>query len=129
MKDIDLQQLERDYATNQHRKDLLNTFRAELTAWRTYLAAFDIWLLGSYLTDKDTLKDIDVLLAGQVNFSDVFPPKLPRIHDGDIHVCKIIGIGGQLVTRDELIKKFNEQERNAEKGIQISAQAVAKLIV
>jgi hypothetical protein len=126
MPEITLTQLEEQHATSDRRRVLLVKFKEELAEWRGYLADLNVWLFGSFLTDKQEPGDIDVLLAGRLKPGAPLPPKLPRKHRDEVHVISNLGTGA-LATKEQLVQKFNEQEGNVEKGIQLTPDAVTDL--
>ncbi len=127
MPEITIEELEKQYSTNEHRKELLDQFKDELGEWRDYLAEVRIWLFGSYLTDKEQPEDIDILLAGRLKTGTSFPPKLPRKHKDRIHVISNLGTG-MLSTKNDLIQKFNSNQNNVVKNIKLSADEVVDLL-
>lgn len=92
MSEITFVQAEAQHATNKRHQELLTCFKDELDSWCDYFAELRVWLFGSYLTDKEQPKDIDILLAGKLKPGTPIPPKLPRKHKANVHVISIIGI-------------------------------------
>jgi len=130
MAGVSLDQLEQQFAVNTHRMGLLTKFKDELLDWQAYLTELRIWLFGSYLTDKDQPGDIDVLLAGRLKPGTPLPPKLPRKYRDDIHVMPELRFGiGELASKEQLVQKFNEDEGNMNRGIQISVHQVIDLLL
>ena len=128
MPEITLAQLEEQHATSDLRRELLAKFQEELAEWQGYLADINIWLFGSFLSDKQEPGDIDVLLAGRLKPGAPLPPKLPRKHKGEVHLLSIIGTGA-LANKERLVQKFNAQEGNVKKGIQVTPDSVTDLFL
>ena len=85
--------------------------------------AVRLWLFGSFLTEKNAPGDIDVLLTYRMDIRQIAIqrgiPKFPRTH---IQTVQILSHGGMtMLTKEEMVGRFNDLDANVQNGIQISS--------
>ena len=123
---ITIQELKQHHSATQRRQELLAAFEEELATWKTEVDSLRLWLFGSFLSDKPEPGDIDVLLTGRLVFGPIpGPPKFTRKHPDKVQVLRLIGT--EPSSKTALIEKFNAQEGNADRGIQLHEDQTVEL--
>ncbi len=127
---INLAEFYKRFAVNAARKKLYRKFVAELAMLRRQSEEIRIVVFGSYVTDKETPGDIDVLasiIVDDDNFLDLVQNGVrQRFPDAvDFHMHRASRF---LKTGEKLVENFNEFSLNREKGIRIETGGAVEIV-
>ncbi|WFF41212.1 hypothetical protein EVC62_06685 [Salinicola endophyticus] len=114
---MNISEFELTYVKNAHRLALFEAFLKFVEKADEYLHPYQLAVYGSFITNKPSPGDIDVILQGFVRKDkwDEYSPSILRL-DGPIHVKPFITMSMDDVYHlkpiDNVIKNFSNTEEN-----------------
>ncbi|MDR5873296.1 DUF6932 family protein [Vreelandella gomseomensis] len=123
---MNISQFKITYATNAHRLALFEELLKFIEKADEYLHPYQVAVYGSFITNKPSLGDIDVILQGFVRKDKwgEYSPSIFRL-DGPIHVKPFITMSMDDVCNlkpiDNVIKEFSSTEENKLRNFNIAS--------
>src|SRR5882672_9207901 len=125
MSDITFEQIEKQYAINPARAAVLKELREEIEYWKQTTSALKAWVFGQYFGIVDEPERVQVLISAVLKPSD---PSLPRpIRHEKVQVFR--RMGPALVSKEEMIRTFNQHPQNQEEGVTLRPDQVRELTI
>jgi predicted nucleotidyltransferase len=129
---MDLEELKIKYATNEHREQLYTDLMDYLKVLENELEPYMVILFGSYITEKDEPKDIDMLIHGYYKkFPDYAVRKSVKgehpIHSHSVNVSITIG-EMILMSAEDVVNRFVNSEKNEEIELKIDNHVKLELV-
>jgi len=125
MSDISFEQIEKQYAGNPARQAILKELREEIEYWKQTTSALKVWVFGQFFGISDEPERVQVLITAVLKPSD---PSLPRpIRHDKVQVFR--RMGPALVTKEEMIRTYNNLAQNVDEGIVLRADQVKELTI
>jgi len=125
MSDLTFEQIEKQYATNSARQGILKELREEIEYWKQTTSALKVWVFGQFFGIADEPERVQVLITAVLKPPD---PSLPRpIRHDKVQVFR--RMGPALVTKEEMIRTYNNLAQNVEEGIVLRADQVKELTI
>jgi len=125
MSDITFEQIEKQYATNPARLAILKELREEIDYWKQTTSALKAWVFGQYFGIADEPERVQVLISAVLKPPD---PTLPRPARRD-KVQVFRRMAPALVSKDEMIRTFNQHPQNVEEGVTLRGDQVRELTI
>jgi hypothetical protein len=125
MSDISFEQIEKQYAANPARQAILKELREEIEYWKQTTSALKAWVFGQFFGIADEPERVQVLISAVLKPPD---PSLPRpIRHDKVQVFR--RMGPALVSKEEMIRTYNNLAQNVEEGIVLRADQVKELTI
>ena len=108
------------FGFNKHRLDLLSCFETEYNIIQEYTSRHRVVVYGSFITNKETPSDIDILLESVHNGGSEYPP--PFKFERQIQIRQRyprLNRNYKLPTAKDMVLNFNNHKTNKEKDISI----------
>jgi hypothetical protein len=125
MSDLSFEQIEQQYATNPARQAILKELREEIDYWKLTTSALKVWVFGQFLGISEEPERVQILVSAVLKPPD---PATPRpIRHEKVQVFR--RFGPALVSKEDMIKTYNNLAQNLEEGIVLRGEQVKELTV
>ena len=123
MSDITLEQLEKQHATNPARQAVFRELKEELEYWKSTTSALKVWIFGNFLGIAEEPDRVQILVSAVLKPPDPSAPR-PVRHD-KVQVFR--RFAPALLTKEDLVKTYNNLPQNVEEGIVLRADQVKEI--
>lgn len=116
---VTIHNLRERYAWNDTRSDLLACLERDLEKVAHALVSYRVVIYGSFVSNKDEPRDIDVLLTG--NFKPGEFPPISFVSGSHVHWKTYLSEGHSpsLPSAEQMVVSFNSEPANRAKGIEV----------
>ena len=125
MSEISFQQIEQQYATNPTRQAIFKELREEIEYWKQTTSALKVWIFGNFLGIAEEPDRVQILVSAVLKPPDPATPR-PVRHD-KVQVFR--RFGPALVSKEDMIKTYNNLAQNVEEGIVLRGDQVKELTI
>jgi len=123
MSDITLEQIEKQHASNPARQAVFKELREEIDYWKSTTSALKVWIFGNFLGIAEEPDRVQILISAVLKPPD---PSVPRpVRHDKVQVFR--GFGPALVSKDEMIRTYNNLAQNIEEGIVLRGDQVKEI--
>ena len=120
---MNIDDFKQTYVVSHHREEIFSEFLVYASTVNEYLSPFILLVYGSFISEKDYPKDIDILLHGFVKEEKFVGFNIDMVRSRErVHVKSEISALMQetkLKSESELIEWFENTENNKTKGIKV----------
>ena len=125
MSDLSFEQIEKQYATNPARQAIFKELREEVEYWKQTTSALKVWVFGNFLGIAEEPDRVQILVSAVLKPPDPATPR-PVRHE-KVQVFR--RFGPALVSKEDMIKTYNNLAQNAEEGIVLRGDQVKELTI
>ena len=125
MSDLTLEQIEKQHATNPARQAVFRELKEEIEYWKGTTSALKVWVFGNYLGISEEPDRVQILVSAVLKPPDPAAPR-PVRHD-KVQVFR--RFGPALVSKEEMVKTYNNLPQNVEEGIVLRADQAKEIIL
>ena len=125
MSDLTLEQIEKQHATNPARQAIFKELSEEINYWKGTTSALKVWIFGQFLGIAEEPDRVQILVSAVLKPPDPAAPR-PIRHD-KVQVFR--RFGPALVSKEEMIRTFNQHPQNQEEGVTLRPDQVRELTI
>jgi len=123
MSDLTLEQIEKQHATNPPRQAIFRELKEEIEYWKLTTSALKIWIFGTFLGIVEEPERVQILVSAVLKPPD---PSVPRpVRHDKVQVFR--RFGPALVSKEDMVKTYNNLPQNVEEGIVLRADQAREI--
>ena len=125
MSDLSFEQIEKQYATNPARQAIFKELREEVEYWKQTTSALKVWVFGNFLGIAEEPDRVQILVSAVLKPPDASVPRPVRREK--VQVFR--RFGPALVSKEEMIRTYNNLAQNVEEGVVLRGDQVKEVLL